>query len=151
MKHCAYVLFGTDAVKNYLDEGIVSAQAGYDLIRREFNTEAEVKAYYKGLDDGDGWRMYHTLNREESADVVRRRLSALLEDTDEQHPMDTHIVIETEESQGLSTLQMPTIIKIFQHPTEGIIYVLYEGTEDYVEVEDDDTELMWQIIHDIDV
>ena len=64
---------------------------------------------------------------------LRHFASRLLMDTSEDNQMDVYIVIETDEDQGLSDLEKPTVTKIYQDPSEGIIWVLFEGTEDYVE------------------
>lgn len=76
---------------------------------------------------------------------TRNKLSALLMDTSEDNPMDVDIILDTEEAFGLSTLQMPHVIKVFQDPKEGIMYMLLEGAEDYIEIDEDDEETIKQI------
>ena len=49
---------------------------------------------------------------------IRRKLSALLMDTSEQNPMECYYVVGDAYSCGLSTLLMPTIISMFQEPSE---------------------------------
>lgn len=60
---------------------------------------------------------------------IRHNLSLKLMDTSEDNPLEVYIPLE-HGAVGLSTLEMPTITKIYQHPSEGIIYVRFEG-EDY--------------------
>lgn len=72
---------------------------------------------------------------------IRHNLSLKLMDTSEDKPLEVHIPLE-HDAVGLSTLEMPTITKIYQHPSEGIIYVRFEGDE-Y------DTELDYLYIPDI--
>ena len=71
--------------------------------------------------------MYDTLR-----ESIRHYLSLKLMDTNENSPLTCNIVIDFE-AFGLSTLNMPTIISMYQHPTEGIIYFKYEGVEEYIE------------------
>ena len=59
---------------------------------------------------------------------IRHNLSLKLMDTSEDKPLEVHIPLE-HDTVGLSTLEMPTITKIYQHPSEGIIYVRFEGDE----------------------
>ena len=64
---------------------------------------------------------------------IRHNLSLKLMDTSEDNPLEVYIPLEYG-IVGLSTLEMPTITKIYQHPSDGIIYVRFEE-DDY------DTEL----------
>ena len=63
---------------------------------------------------------------------LRRKFSALLMNTDEQHPMSCEVLLE-EEIFGLSTLQIPKCIGVFQEPKEGIIWFIIEYFENPVE------------------
>lgn len=72
------------------------------------------------------------MNREN----IRRKLSAILMDTKEEHPLDCNILIGQDEVFGLSSLQMPKIIRLFQQPSEGIIWAVIEGYEQPVEFDD---------------
>lgn len=69
------------------------------------------------------------MNREN----IRKQLSAMLMDTNEEQPLDCNILIGQDEVFGLSTLQMPKIYKLFQQPSEGIIWAVIEGYEHPVE------------------
>lgn len=67
---------------------------------------------------------------------IRRKLSALLMHTDEQHPMECRYVVGNAEACGLSTLEMPTITSMFQEPSEGIIWFQFEGEQEPREFDD---------------
>lgn len=69
-------------------------------------------------------------------ETLRHRISGILMDTDEQHPIACNITIGEEQAMGLSSLQMPTIISAFQLPSEGIIYFNIEGFHEPVEFDD---------------
>ena len=58
---------------------------------------------------------------------IRHKLSAILMDTNENSQMKCEIVIEPEDSCGLSTLQMPIIDSCFQEPCEGTIWFHFKG------------------------
>ena len=58
MKYKVTVIFGEYAAKAYMSDGvdgIVEHQDEGQLLVREFDTEAERKAYMMGIDDSDGW------------------------------------------------------------------------------------------------
>lgn len=90
------------------------------------------------------WYINKKIELLKEGSLVRARLSALLSFTDEDHPMNVDIILETKKDVGLSTLQKPHIIKIFQDPKEGIMWMLMEGADDYIEIEEEDE--MAQII-----
>ena len=69
------------------------------------------------------------MNREN----IRKQLSAILMDTNEEHPLDCNIMIGEDEAMGLSTLQIPEIYQLFQQPTEGIIWTVINGYQQPVE------------------
>lgn len=64
---------------------------------------------------------------------LRHFASRLLMDTSEDNPMEIDLIVDTDEDQGLSDLEKLCVKKIYQDPSEGIIWVLFEGTDDYVE------------------
>ena len=64
---------------------------------------------------------------------LRHFASRLLMDTSEENPMEIDLIVDTDEDQGLSDLEKLCVKKIYQDPSEGIIWVLFEGTDDYVE------------------
>ena len=79
----------------------------------------------------------------------RKILSEKLMDTNEENQLKVYIPLENDESFGLSTLQLPTVISIWQHPSEGIIYFKFEGQDDYVEFDDMELECLDQIIKEL--
>lgn len=62
---------------------------------------------------------------------MRNYLSKELMNTSEDNPRVETICLINAEGFGLSTLNFPWIYKLWQHPTEGIIYFAYdkEGKE----------------------
>lgn len=60
---------------------------------------------------------------------IRKYLSRLLMHTSEENPLDCKICLVNDEAIGLSTLNFPWVYKIWQHPTEGIIYFHYDTTD----------------------
>ena len=79
----------------------------------------------------------------------RKFLSKKLMDTNEENQLKVYIPLENDESFGLSTLQLPTIISMWQHPSEGIIYFKFDGQDDYVEFDDIELEYLDQIIKEL--
>ena len=82
-------------------------------------------------------------------EAIRHNLSLKLMDTSEDNPLEVYIPLE-HGAVGLSTLQMPTIDRIYQLPSEGIIYVHFRGDEGDVELDTLDTEDMIQIIKELE-
>lgn len=85
----------------------------------------------------------------ENIESIRKFLSKKLMDTNEENQLKVYIPLENEESFGLSTLSLPTIISIWQHPSEGIIYFKFDGQDNYVEFDDMDLEYLEQIIKEL--
>lgn len=59
-KYVVVVVYGENAARSYMDGGFegmrLSITGGEGrLVKREFNTEEERKAYIQGVDDADGW------------------------------------------------------------------------------------------------
>ena len=79
----------------------------------------------------------------------RKFLSKELMDTNEENQLKVYIPLENDESFGLSTLQLPTIVSIWQHPSEGIIYFKFDGQNDYVEFDDMELKYLDQIIKEL--
>lgn len=82
-------------------------------------------------------------------EFYRKFLSKKLMDTNEENQLKVYIPLENDESFGLSTLQLPTVISIWQHPSEGIIYFKFEGQDDYVEFDDMKFEDIKQVIKEL--
>ena len=75
-------------------------------------------------------QMYHDL-----LESIRHNISLKLMDTSKDNPLEVYIPLE-HDAVGLSTLEMPTITKIYQLPSEGIIYVHLDGYGGDIELED---------------
>lgn len=67
---------------------------------------------------------------------LRHKLSLLLMDTNITNPVNCDIIIGEEEAIGLSSLEMPRIVSIFQEPSEGIIWFQIEGIDELKEFDD---------------
>ena len=66
---------------------------------------------------------------------IRHNLSLKLMDTSKDNPLEVYIPLE-HDAVGLSTLEMPTVTRIYQLPSEGIIYVHFDGYGGDIELED---------------
>ncbi|MCQ2082118.1 MAG: hypothetical protein MJZ11_10700 [Lachnospiraceae bacterium] len=51
------ILFGGEAVSLFFDDGTIDTSLG-DAFTKEFQTEAEAKAYIQGMEDAVGWDEY---------------------------------------------------------------------------------------------
>jgi hypothetical protein len=81
--------------------------------------------------------------------MVRNYLSRQLMDTNEVEKMEVDIVVDVEDAMGLSSLELPNIIKMWQHPTEGwITFETYGGGE--YDFDDWTTRELVQIMNDFD-
>lgn len=81
--------------------------------------------------------------------MVRNYLSRQLMNTNENEKMDVDIVVDVEDAMGLSSLELPNIIKMWQHPTEGwITFETYGGGE--YDFDDWTTRELVQIMNDFD-
>lgn len=81
--------------------------------------------------------------------MVMNYLSRQLMDTNEVDKMDVDIVVDVEDAMGLSSLELPNIIKMWQHPTEGwITFETYGGGE--YDFDDWTTRELVQIMNDFD-
>ena len=56
---------------------------------------------------------------------IKHNLSLKLMNTSKENPLEVYIPLE-HDAVGLSTLEMPTVTKIYQCPSEGIIYVHFD-------------------------
>jgi hypothetical protein len=81
--------------------------------------------------------------------MIRNYFSRQLMDTNENEKMDVDIVVDVEDAMGLSSLELPNIIKMWQHPTEGwITFETYGGGE--YDFDDWTTRELVQIMNDFD-
>ena len=63
-KYEVRVIYGREMVRAYVDGETFDPETcdkGIYVVR-EFNSEAEVHAYFKGVDDMDGWESSYTLS-----------------------------------------------------------------------------------------
>jgi hypothetical protein len=63
-------------------------------------------------------------------------ISAMLADTSEDKHMEVSICVESEEDMGLSSLEKPRIVEIWQNETEGMITFKLEGCEEEFDLSD---------------
>lgn len=76
---------------------------------------------------------------------IKKQLSGILDNTNQQHPMTVHIPIETGEEVGLSTLEMLTIDKLWMDVTGTSIRFTMYGV-DGIHNLDDHEDWMSQIL-----
>ena len=69
-------------------------------------------------------------------ECIRHRLSALLTEYDEEHPLEVECTFGDEDACGLSSLQLPSITKAFQCIPDGTIWFGVEGCVDYYEMDE---------------
>lgn len=72
------------------------------------------------------YKMLETLIKES----IRKYLSRKLINISEENPLECNICLVKDEGIGLSTLNFPWVYKMWQHPTEGIIYFKFDTTND---------------------
>jgi hypothetical protein len=85
------------------------------------------------------------MDREE----MRKKMSALLMDTNEKEGLLLDVVIGESEAEGLgySTNDLPRVRAAFQLPSEGIIYFVIYGADEPMEFDDmndDDLEALYE-------
>jgi hypothetical protein len=83
-------------------------------------------------------RMAKTMCEDDVREMIRYYFSRNLMDTSAENQMKVDIVMETDETFGLSTNDMLRIVSIWQHPSEGIITFVLNGGE---EIDFDDIEI----------
>ena len=72
-------------------------------------------------------------HEDKETEKIRGKISALLIDTDEDNPIDLsgdYLTIGEDDAQGISSLELPRIMSIFQVPGEGTIWVNIEGMDE---------------------
>ena len=68
--------------------------------------------------------------------------------TDSENSMKCDVIIGENDVMGLSTLQMPRVINVFQDPKEGIIYFYIYG-DCIIEFDDMETEDLLKIFNEL--
>lgn len=74
-------------------------------------TFEEIESYYNDLVDME----------QEVREMIRFFLSRKLMDTSEDNKLECDIALETDDCFGLSSLNLPWVTSMWQHPTEGYI------------------------------
>lgn len=94
---------------------------------------------------------YNKLRNDEDdiREMIRMYLSKRLMDTSEGNKLECDIALDTKDCCGLSSLDMPWIIAMWQHPTEGCITFLTD-TRRKRDFDDMDTEELMIIVDAID-
>lgn len=81
--------------------------------------------------------------------MIRYYFSRQLMETNEVDKMEVDIVVDVEDTTRLSSLELPNIIKMWQHPTEEWITFETYGGEEY-DFDDWTTRELVQIMNDFD-
>ena len=68
-------------------------------------------------------------------ECIRQYFQRMLADTSEESPLKCGILIETDDSQGISDGLKPHLIGMYQAEGEGIIYLNFEGDNSWYELE----------------
>ena len=68
-------------------------------------------------------------------ECIRQYMQRFLANTSEEHPLDCNIMVETNDSQGLSDAHKPHILGMYQAEGEGIVYLNFEGDNSWYELE----------------
>ena len=89
----------------------------------------EWKAMNKNVTELESMHLQYKFLENMLRESVRKYLSKLLAHTSEENPLECQICLVNDEAIGLSTLNFPWIYKMWQHPTEGIIYFHYDTTD----------------------
>ena len=100
-------------------------------------------AHNKSYDDI--YDMYRVL-----MESCRQWLSRYLMDYDESNPLGCNIVVEPMGTYGLSDLEKPNLVSLYQQAGDGIIWLLFEGEKDYVELDFLDLETIVFIVGELE-
>ena len=94
-------------------------------------------------------RLAKTMEEDDVRQMIRFYFSRHLMFTSAENHMKVDIVMETDETFGLSTNDMLRIVSIWQHPSEGLITFVLNGGE---EIDFDDIEIptLLKIMTDFD-
>ena len=81
---------------------------------------------------------------------ARQWLSRFLMDTNEIKRHECYIVLDTPDDCGLSSLEKPTIVSMYQEPGEGIIWFEFDYYDGCVDFDQIDTDSIIQIIKELE-
>ena len=94
-------------------------------------------------------RLAKTMEEDDVRQMIRFYFSRHLMFTSAENQMKVDIILETDETFGLSTNDMLRIVSIWQHPSEGIITFVLNGGEE-IEFDDIETSTLFKIMTDFD-
>lgn len=81
---------------------------------------------------------------------IRHKISAILMDTNEDNQKGCKIILDTDDSFGLSSLGLPCIDRCYQEPCEGRIWFHFNGTgDDYVNFDEFETKALKFILDEL--
>lgn len=100
-------------------------------------TYSEIKEYFNSSYDEDTMR-----------EMLRNYFSRNLMDTNQDNITKCDFTLETDETLGLSTLQMPCVKGMWQHPSEGYIVFVFEGGYE-LEMDDLSVEELMKILENV--
>lgn len=80
---------------------------------------------------------------------IRHKVSALLNGTSEEHPKECDIIVGEWEAQGLSSLELPNIVKAFEMEGDGTIWFHIDGHIEFGEK--GEKEEAWMNFDDFDI
>ena len=95
------------------------------MIETKNKTYSEIKEYFNSSYDEDTMR-----------EMLRNYFSRNLMDTNQDNIIKCEFPLDSEESFGLSTLQMPWVKGMWQHQSEGYIMFVFEGDDYELEMDD---------------
>lgn len=100
-------------------------------------TYSEIKEYFNSSYDEDTMR-----------EMLRNYFSRNLMNTNQDNIIKCYFALETDEAFGLSTLQMPWVKGMWQHPSEGYIVFSFEGGQE-MEMDDLSVEELMKILENV--
>ena len=100
-------------------------------------TYSEIKEYFNSSYDEDTMR-----------EMLRNYFSRNLMDTNQDNIIKCEFTLETDEAFGLSTLQMPWVKGMWQHPSEGYTVFVFEGGQE-MEMDDLSVEELMKILGNV--
>lgn len=80
---------------------------------------------------------------------IRHNISLKVMDTDEDNPIETSIILESCEGCGISSLEKPQVIKVYQD-YEAIVWVEFYGSEEATPFDDLSIENQIEIIKELE-
>ena len=94
-------------------------------------------------------KLAKTMEEDDVRQMIRFYFSRHLMFTSEDNQMKVDILLETDETFGLSTNDMLRIVSIWQHPSEGIITFVLNGGEE-IDFDDIETSTLLNVMTEFD-